>query len=405
MSNVLRVALPTYNALTDTNIDHFSLYTDDDNVLIKEKARGTVSTSDVTTTIAHNLGYIPDFKAYVDDQFSFLFKGWKLIAAQESAFSIAPFYAEADTTNLYLINNTGGSLDFIYYIFYDNQVGSSSATITESNQVLKVGKSGVNVETSLDPNDYIFHSDLNTFKILKEGTSSITYTSDGEYTISHGLSLTNETAFDLFLEFPDGYTVKTAGMNKVYSRDQTFSVNDVIITTSQIKFQIDRISGSNTAIEAKYYLYETPLTGSSGISITPENHLLRVSKEGYNALTETDPNNYVFLSGYNTLKYLPSGAGNQSITIVGDTTLKSTEVTVAHNLGYVPYFTCFVDDFINFPNSRFALAPFRNQTLTTIRKSEVYADSTNLYLKMFNQSANTYTGRFYYKIYKNSLGL
>lgn len=408
MAQLLRASLPTYDALTDTNPDHYSVYTDGtlDHVLIKEKARAAVSIAGggTTQTIAHNLGYVPDFKVFVNDQASaFVRYGWKLVAAQNSAFVVNNFYAYADTTNLYITNNTGSSASFVYYIFYENQVGASGATITESDFLMKLSKLNENALTTTDPNDYILHSDLNTFKILKEGTASITYTADGEYTISHGLSLSNPTSYDIFIEFPDGYTVKCAGENLVYSRDQNWTVQDSILTTSQLKFTISRLSGASTALSAKYYIYETPLTGSSGITIDPNDHLLRVSKPTFNALTETDPNNYIFLSNLNTLKYYTSG--DQSISITGDGTLKSTEVTIAHSLGYVPYFTCFVDDFVSFANTRFSQAPYRNETLTLVRKSEVYADSSNLYVKMFNKSANAYTAKFYYKIYKNNLGL
>lgn len=406
MSNVLRIALPGYNALTDTDLDHFSVYSDDDNVLIKEKARGTFTRSSGTETIAHNLGYVPDFKVFVNDQASaFVRYGWKEIAAQNSAVVANNFYAQADSTNIYITNNSGVSCTFAYYIFYDYHVGNSSQTITESSKVFKIAKQGVDASLSKDPNDYLYHSDLNTFKVLKSGVSSVTYTADGEYTINHGLSLSNPSVFDTFVKFPDGKTVKAAGENLVYSYDQSFTVQDVIITTTQIKFTLSRLSGSGTAISISYKIYESPLTGSSGITINPDDHLLRIAKTGYNAYTERDPNNFNFLSGYNTLKYLPSGSGNQSITIVGDGTNKNTEAMITHNLGYVPHFSCFVDDFVSYPNSRFSPAPFRSNTLTIIRKSELYADSNYLYLRMFNKSANTYTGRFHYKIYKNNLGL
>lgn len=216
------------------------------------------------------------------------------------------------------------------------------------------------------------------------------------------MSLTNPTSFDLFIKFPDGYTVRTAGENLVYSRDQAWTVQDAIITTSQLKFTLDRISGASTAISAKYYIYETPLTGASGITLNLAQQLLRIAKPNIDVYTDTNPDNYKFLL-YNSLKYLPSGSDNRSITIVGDTTDKSTEVAIAHNLGYVPYFSCFVDDFISFANTRFSHAPFRSNTATLTRKSEVYADSTNLYVKMFNKSSSTYTGKFYFKIYKNNL--
>ena len=407
MAGFIKLALPTYNALTDTDPDHFSLYTDGttDHVLIKEFDRDSVSVNAMSTlTIAHNLNYIPDFKPYVNDQASaFVRYGWKLVAAQNSAFIANNFYAYADDTNLYITNNTGSAADFVYYIFYENQVGSSGQSIALPRPVIAVTKLGIDVLTATDPNDFLVRTDKNTFKILKEGTASITYTADGEYTINHGLGLSNPASYDLFIEFPDGYVVKCAGENLVYSRDQAFTIQDVIITTTQIKGTISRISGAGTAISAKYYIYETPLTGASGISINLNDHKIRVAKTGFDVLTETDPNNYNYLSGFNTLKYYTSG--NQSISITGDGTLKSTEVTVAHNLSYVPYFTCFVDDFVSFPNDRFSQAPYRNETLTLVRKSEVYADSTNLYVKMFNKSANAYTAKFYYKIYKNNLGL
>lgn len=402
--SVIRVALPGYDAKTDTDPDHFSLYTDEDNILIKEKARGAFTRASGVEVIPHNLGYVPDFKAFVNDQASpFLRHGWKAIGAQNNAFIINNFTAYADTTNLYIANNSGINCEFTYYIFYDNQVGSSSNTIDLSSNVFVVGKAGVDVSVSLDPNDYIFHSDLNTFKILKEGNVSVTYTGDGNYSFNHGLAIDHETSFDVFFKFPDGYTVKVAGENMVFSRDQNFSVQDVIITNTEIKFTLTRTGGSGTSIHLKYYIYETPLTSTTGIEIIPEDHLLRIAKADIDASVALEPNDYTFLSGFNTLKYFLEG--NRSINIVGDTTFKTTEVSISHGLGYVPYFTCFVDDFVAYPNSRYALAPYRNETLISVRKSEVYADSSNLYLKMFNQSSSNFTAKFYYKVYRNKLNL
>ena len=49
MGNVIRVALPTYNALTDTNPDHFALYSDQDWVLIKEFTRINIEARQLNT--------------------------------------------------------------------------------------------------------------------------------------------------------------------------------------------------------------------------------------------------------------------------------------------------------------------------------------------------------------------
>jgi len=115
MSNVIRVALPTFDAMTDTDPDHFALFSDEDWVLIKEFARGTGQVAfGSTAEITHSLGYIPFFLVYAENasgefQLSFsynIYGGWRCYA---------------DTTKLYINNNYSASFtDYRYYIFYDN---------------------------------------------------------------------------------------------------------------------------------------------------------------------------------------------------------------------------------------------------------------------------------------------
>jgi len=61
-----------------------------------------------------------------------------------------------------------------------------------STNIVAVAKSGVNVLTDSNPNDFIFHSEYNTFKIVATGLfePTITHnTPDGvEYTVAHGRS-------------------------------------------------------------------------------------------------------------------------------------------------------------------------------------------------------------------------
>lgn len=119
MSNSFRVSLPGYNAKTDTNPDHYALYSDEDWVLIKELARGSGSISQTDSpneaTIAHNLGYIPFYLVYCEvssgryriaNSFDPLGSGWK---------------SYADEDNLYIENDYSSTYtDYRYYIFYDN---------------------------------------------------------------------------------------------------------------------------------------------------------------------------------------------------------------------------------------------------------------------------------------------
>lgn len=125
-------------------------------------------------------------------------------------------------------------------------------------QVIKISKAGFNVLSESNINNYIFDSRFNTFKVIKEGTAAISYTSDGAYTINHGASISSPSSFNAFFKFPDGYTVLGGGVGGARSRDTNWSVRDMYITTTQIKFDLYGTGSSNT-IYAKYYIYETPL--------------------------------------------------------------------------------------------------------------------------------------------------
>lgn len=126
-----------------------------------------------------------------------------------------------------------------------------------------------------------------------------------------------------------------------------------------------------------------------------------VAKTGFNALSETDPNNLVFSSDYNTLKYFMSGMITLNWT--DDNTLY-TQI-VPHDLGYIPFFIAYVQ----FAGSAtlHAIVPDNQQTIAGRNYRNVYADTSNL---IFAVQQNQGTGlahsiNFYYKIFKNNLGL
>ena len=117
MTQTIRVSLPGFNAGTDTNIDHYSVYSDSDNILIKEKTRGTVNVANgATGTVAHGLGYIPFVMGYGN-------VGCKLSYLTGSDTSIPlPVSMTLDSTNIYFVNDYSGTVTFKYFVFYDQQV-------------------------------------------------------------------------------------------------------------------------------------------------------------------------------------------------------------------------------------------------------------------------------------------
>jgi len=131
-------------------------------------------------------------------------------------------------------------------------------------------------------------------------------------------------------------------------------------------------------------------------------------KPGYNALTETDPNNMTFCSDFNTLKYYTSGSVNISgswTTNPGDP-VKTFSTTVTHSLGYKPFFVCYV----NFAGA-YNIIPYI-QSIMTIGSEIASAWVDNTYLNFdvqlrpgINSNTWNFNFTFYYKLFKNNTGL
>lgn len=117
MAQTLRVALPGYNALTDTDPDHFALYADEDWVLVKEKLHDTLMIGASSHVhITHNLGYVPF--ALVWGKLT----GEKWSSLQGDSADLMGSIA-LNTTELIIYNNDGNNAHaFEYYIFHDQQV-------------------------------------------------------------------------------------------------------------------------------------------------------------------------------------------------------------------------------------------------------------------------------------------
>lgn len=118
MSQVFKVALPGYNAQTDTNPNHFSLYVDPlvDYVLIKEFARGSIVVADgADGTVDHSLGYVPFVSCWFKKSTEAFYR-W----ANDSQFIAVTVHPT--TSQVKFHNGLGGgvSVTFFYYIFYDN---------------------------------------------------------------------------------------------------------------------------------------------------------------------------------------------------------------------------------------------------------------------------------------------
>ncbi|MHB9161544.1 MAG: hypothetical protein ACYC6W_11780 [Nitrosotalea sp.] len=255
MGQTIRVSLPGYDALTDTNLDHFALYTDQDNILIKEFSRGNGTVAqNGTLTVTHGLGYVPFFLTYMN-----LGGGTSALvqAFCNNGASAPDAYATSDSGTMY-ITNFDAQTNFRYYIFYDNFT-NNLGSFTQSSQALKISKQGIDTGTATSPNLFIFHSDLNTFKIIKEGSININYTGSlqGTYSFAHNSGLGTPSAYMAFMKFPDGKTAILPGVMGVYSYDSNYNVYRTTIDANNITMLIQ--GTGNATLPVKYYVFETPV--------------------------------------------------------------------------------------------------------------------------------------------------
>lgn len=407
MPTISRVALPGYNALTDNDPDHFSLFSDEDNVLIKRKAIGRATISDGSPniyTVPHNLGYIPYFVVYYYDEVD---QVWSILNNQYNPFSVPQQIASVDTQNLYVYNfggHSSGNLEFVYEIYYDNMSSEIGPTITETSTAIKVVRPGRNALTSKNPNDYIMHSDLNNLKILKEGVKIVEFANltDG-FTISHEANVRAPYKYMLFIRHRnDGKTVLVGGSSTTNTYADGTPIFGSSMNESVISVSLPPQSATPDTNDVKYYIFGS---GKSG-TITPGGHDIAIAASGKNPLTETNPDNFNFHSKFSTLKYYTSARYTMTVS-------NTTVITIPHNLGYVPFFVVFVNDLAAYIPNSYCLVPYYYGRSTIGSPDRdvaafAYADENNIYLRAYFQTnavGTSFTFSFYYKIFKNNMNL
>lgn len=124
---------------------------------------------------------------------------------------------------------------------------------------------------------------------------------------------------------------------------------------------------------------------------------LVISKPGYNALTETNPDHLVFSSDYNTFKYHAEGS-----LILDLTRGTEFEEAVHHGLGYKPVVFCYAQ----FSGASYYY--FLNYSWADIgyyMHFHAFIDNSYLRIKVRQDQTRSTTVTVRYKIYRNNLGL
>lgn len=281
------------------------------------------------------------------------------------------------------------------------------------NPIFAVAKKGKNVFEATDPNDFIFHSNYNNFKIIKEATLDVTVvagTNNQSFSIAHNLPFTplvrafasEDGSGRVFL--PNFYDVFLWGHGGIFSSGITF--NYVISDGNNITFNFSSTAGANKTIHIRYFCLEA-IAIAGGVSQTAKQagNKLVVAKPGYDARYETNPQNLQFSSDYGTLKYFSK---QQSIVTYNDDgiTLSGRNI-ITHNLGYYPYVEAFVRVYIGSPANNYEPVPFKGSGATQLYDASyiIKQNTIEMYGQNTGGTSATWNFDFLVFIYKNNLQL
>lgn len=260
MARGIKIALPGYNALTDTDPNHFALYVDQevDYILIKEKEKDSVS---VTTdlTVSHGLDYVP--LCFVFGEVS---SGvWRKLFSHP--LDTGGLWFEVDDTDLILHNTTGSPKNFSYNIFYDDITSVAQPLDPQPLHMgFVVGKIGVNAEEATDPNDFIFHSDYNTFKIIEEATVQLTLaasTNNQSFSVAHNqpfIPVASAFAKEVGV---DQVFLPNSGNVDVWVASSGYEFTGILFNyfstdATNITFNFDNPNGTPSLVDVRYFLLE-----------------------------------------------------------------------------------------------------------------------------------------------------
>lgn len=260
MTKTIRISTPGNDALTTTDPDKFALYADSDWVLIKEFARGSGSVDyGRVATIDHDLGYIPTYMIWTEIDTN---NTYRLNNAQNVVGS-GGWKTWASTSSINIENNYSSDYtNYRYYIFYDRMSDSGSTTFTESDYAVKISQSGADALTTTDPNDYIFHSDLNTFKILAEGSFTNQYVDANPkvFTLTHNKD--SPPAVYGFADFGNGFIAQAGSKARHDSAPPIEYYWKIEVDDDDVRFLFYQptVPQINYYVDFKYYIFETPAT-------------------------------------------------------------------------------------------------------------------------------------------------
>lgn len=125
---------------------------------------------------------------------------------------------------------------------------------------IALSKAGINALTATDPNDFIFNTDYNTFKIVAKGVASFSTVVTGTFTknFAHGLSYT--PSVDAFMMADSNAEVIRAGWEQFKTSPyHNVLFYQVLADSTNIIFTGRNFNVASVDLKFSYLIFETPL--------------------------------------------------------------------------------------------------------------------------------------------------
>lgn len=124
---------------------------------------------------------------------------------------------------------------------------------------VRIARSGKNVLTATNPNDFVFHSAYNTFKIIAQGSLSNQTISADPTTLSVAHSQSSIPSVYALAKFSDGYVVQPGDKERADNTKPVERYWKVEVDATNIYFLFYKGTTANYTVSVKYYIFETPL--------------------------------------------------------------------------------------------------------------------------------------------------
>lgn len=230
------------------------------------------------------------------------------------------------------------------------------------------------------------------------------------------ITLTNTTNYIITIEYTGGngsnfIDVGVDASSPTHAGNASFFDTSWHSTSSyDICFYVNDTAGATTTSSSTTTTSTSTSSTTTSTSSTtlPFDFIgMKISKPGIDVLKTNMPNDLIFSSQYNTLKYDIEGSLTVSSGTVAASTMVVKTVSYNHNLGYFPFHDSYVATSLIGP-----FQPYGYANLATVNVYiTTYVTKTTLVLVLTvenNDPVNSYAGTdayCYFKIFKNNLNL